>query len=96
MLSVIASAVAREDLGEGPSHECDLTLGGLDSLAGEHQNWGKQKLIPGDKILIEVLDDGEFDPPEDRQVRDPEQEERMKKDYIRQVTAELGWTVDEG
>ena len=55
---------------EWESEQCDLHLGGLDSIAEEHLRWVNGELEPGDEVTIRILPPGEFDPPQERYGRD--------------------------
>ena len=42
---------------------CELELRALDSVADQHNSWGKHGLRPGDEVTIRVLPSGEYDAP---------------------------------
>jgi hypothetical protein len=94
VLTIILSAVSREE--EMPArHECRLELGGLDSSTGSHLDWATHDLTVGDKIKIEILAGGESDKPAEERKLDPQIEDERKKDYIRKLALEFGWTIIE-
>lgn len=96
VLSIIVSAVSRDDETLGPPHECRLELGGLDSNSGTHVDWAKHDLSVGDKIEIEILKDGQFDHPVAERRADPQVEALRRKNYVRKLADEFGWKIDEG
>ncbi|MBQ0960941.1 hypothetical protein KAK06_18440 [Ideonella sp. 4Y11] len=42
---------------------CELSMTGLDSVLGEHRDWGTRPLAAGDVVTIRVLAAGPCDPP---------------------------------
>lgn len=63
VLSAILTWVQRqgESAEELGVEELALTVGGLDSAAGEHVRWGDYPLQAGDEIRIRILEPGPFD-----------------------------------
>jgi len=95
VLSIIFNAVARDTAHGGHKRECILSLSGLNNDTGSHVDWAKYELQAGDRIVIEVMEDGEADSPASEQKRDTELEEKGKQDYVRKTAQELGWKIIE-
>lgn len=95
VLTIVVSAVSRGDGTPGPPRECRLEVGGLDSRSGSHFTWGKHDLVAGDKIEIEILDEGPFNEPRTERSFDLGTETEKKKDYVRKLADEFGWKIDE-
>lgn len=95
VLTVFITSARRNGDGQ-PRGECSLELAGLDSESGSHLKWAQYSLEPGDRIEVDVLGDGEADPPEIVRKVDPEEEELRKKNYVRKMAAEYGWKLAEG
>jgi hypothetical protein len=95
VVSIIIGATTRDD--EDPEHrqECRMNLGGLDSTTNTFLDWGNFDLQPGDKIEIEVLGEGEFADPVSTRQDIAEIVLRAKKDSVRSIASELGWTLVE-
>ena len=91
VISAIVSWVA------GPNgNECFFTVGGLISEKREHLDWVKHEpLKVGDRIEITVADSGILDEPTTRKADAPGPELEHRKDYIRRMAKEVGWTIQE-
>jgi hypothetical protein len=72
-----------------------MSLGGLDSTTMTFLKWGDFDLLPGDKIEIEVLGEGEFADPVSTHQEIAEIVLRSKKESVRRLANELGWTLIE-
>ncbi len=96
VLSVILTAVVRHDPDAEPEHECTLDLGGL-WADNDTANWPKYELGPGDKVEIEVLAEGAFDPPVQTRAWAQISEERTESQraWARKTAWDLGWTLIE-
>lgn len=106
VLTVMVDAVVREDRETGQwVRGCGLSLGGMDSSAYTSLDSIRCDLEPGDRIGIEVLPDGPFDPPADPQpmpvppwaAADRAKQERAKDEHepVREAAEYLGWTLIE-
>jgi hypothetical protein len=95
VLSVTLSAVVRESSDHGDEHECSLRLGGLESSTETFVDWPSCHLKPGDRIVIDVLPEGPFDEPSSRRQEIRQILHNAKVNSVRQLAAELGWTLIE-
>lgn len=95
VLSVFVTT--RNRLEDQPDDEppCKLEMGGLESATETHFNWNEYALQPGDKVTIEILSSGEFDPPIAERRDDPERKRESKRKTARMLAEELGWTWKE-
>lgn len=94
----IAATVAVTDRSIARPEDSDdifLSLGGLDSSAQHQVRWGHVDLKPGDTVRITVHDDQQFDPPVVSTKRDPKDDLDSKRKRVREMAAELGWTINE-
>lgn len=95
VLSAIVCVVDRSERDPASADEVTLELGGLDSTDGMHLNWGRFDLQPGDSVTITVHDDRQTDVPTKRTGTTPEQDMEAKRNYLRRMADELGWTITE-
>ena len=72
-----------------------LSVGGLNTLAGEHVRWVDRNLRVGDEIRIRIANAGRADKPVKRFPRDPSKERESMKRYVRQYAKQLGWKIKE-
>ena len=70
-----------------------LDVSGFVTETGGHVTWQRRALRVGDVLRIEVVDVNDIDEPEKVKPKDPAEELRAKKRYVRQMAKELGWTV---
>jgi hypothetical protein len=70
-------------------------VGGLVSATHEHLIWADRRLKVGDEVRLRVLESVSSDPPKKVRRSDPAQELKGKKNYVRWMAKELGWTLDE-
>ena len=70
-----------------------LSVGGLISRTDELVSWPNQKLRVGDEIKINILETVSADNPETRRRRDPAQELRAQKKYVRTMARKLRWKI---
>ena len=96
VVSITICATTRDVEDPKQRHECRMNLGGLDSSTKTFLEWGDFNLRPGDRIEIEVLDEGEFDDPESTRQDVAEIVLSSKKNSVRSLARELGWTLIEG
>ena len=83
VLSAIISHIAARN-------ELELSLGGLvafESAPREHVTWLERKLTPGDRIVVTIVDAGDFDPPSRRTQEDPGLKERQERRYYEHLKA---------
>lgn len=76
-----------------PKEFLSVTTGGLDTTTDEHLTWRRRNLKVGDSVSIRVVEVPKVDKPRERKKRDPRQELRAKKNYVRSTARELGWEV---
>jgi hypothetical protein len=75
--------------------EMGITVGGLDDVTGEHLTWIGTPLAIDDEVRIKVLDAANADAPLKRERTDPARDTEAKKNYVREMAKEFGWTLTE-
>ncbi|MFK7821049.1 MAG: hypothetical protein AB8G99_20200 [Planctomycetaceae bacterium] len=95
VLTAMVYVADRTDREPASSDEVTLDLGGLDSRDGTHPKWGCFDLAAGESVTITVYDDRITDAPVERTGTPPKQDEESKRNYVRQMAAELGWSITE-
>jgi hypothetical protein len=72
-----------------------LTVGGLRGDGGndEFVIWRSMFLKFGDEITLRIVEADQVDRPRKRTPRDPKQDERNAKAYVRRMAKEFGWTI---
>lgn len=102
VLTATVCSVVRAPGGEMEERECNLSLGGLETSNYHSVNWLRHPLFPGDKVRIEILPEGEFDPPTSDvavRLRDLGPAARKAPDSVgeelRDTVERLGWTLIE-
>jgi hypothetical protein len=92
ILNAIVNCV---DLPEQERNYVELDLGGLDTVTESHLRWDRRSLSIGDKVIIEIINPCDGDPPDrvDKRVLDFEEDKKI--DYLRRECAKLGWTITE-
>src|SRR5262249_35435544 len=81
-------------VGSERGHETALTVGGLITPENEHVNWIRRiELRNGDEIRVRIVDIDSVDKPTDRKRRDPKDELRWQKKYLRREAKRLGWKI---
>jgi hypothetical protein len=96
VLSAIVSCVDRRDKDPDSEEEVRLHLGGLDNTDGKHPQWGDFDLQPGDQVVMSIHDDRISDPPIDRRGLSSDETQMEKKNYVRKMAKDFGWTIVEG
>lgn len=92
---------AAEGREETPQEKLDLTVDGMGGpddtiVPHEHLRWVDCDVTVGDEILVKVVEQPTADEPSMRKREDPDLHVKSRKEYIRQVVKELGWTLTEG
>jgi hypothetical protein len=95
VVSITICATTRDVEDPEQRHECRMNLGGLDSLTNTFLEWGDFNLTSGDRIVIEVLDEGESEDPVSTRQDVAEVALQSKKNSARSLACELGWTLIE-
>ena len=95
VLSAIVTVADRSDREPGTDDRVDLYLGGLDATDNKHPRWGNFDLSVGDTITITVHGDRISDTPIKREGPSEAETEQQKRDYVRQMAAEWGWSITE-
>lgn len=70
-----------------------LRVGGLSTDASEFVTWRSMQLRVGDEIRLLIVEAEKADKPRTRIPRDPKQEERHEKAYVRRMAKKFGWKV---
>jgi hypothetical protein len=74
-----------------------LSVGGLISSKEEHVRWVEGgKLRTGDEIQVKVIEVEYADSPQRRNRRNPADDLRKRKRYVREMAKKFGWTVTIG
>jgi len=74
-------------------NELHLLVGGLIGPAGEHVVWIRKRLKRGDEVRVQIVEAALVDQPGERRRRDPKQDLKALKRYVRQMARKLGWEV---
>lgn len=74
-------------------NELYLRVGGLIGPSQEHVLWRNQRLKTGDEVRVKIIESDSIDRPKERHRRDPKQELRAQKRYVREMARKLGWKV---
>jgi hypothetical protein len=89
----VLNVIANHLTGQGRA-ETHFNVGGLDCTANEFVDWEfMRKLKRGDKLLIRVVDSDSIDKPRRRKPRDPAEELRQTKLYVRRMAKQFGWKI---
>ncbi|RBP35837.1 hypothetical protein DES53_1193 [Roseimicrobium gellanilyticum] len=83
----------RRAKGSVPKEFLSIHAGGLDAKTNEHLIWKRRNLKVGDAVSIRVVEVPKADKPRERIKREPRQELRATKKYVRQTARKLGWQV---
>lgn len=89
----VLSAIATWVIRKRRRGDMSLTVGGLISSTDEHVRWTDRKLHVGDEIKICIRETLSADNPTTRCRRDPDQELKAKKKYVRMMAKKLGWKI---
>jgi hypothetical protein len=95
VLTACITVVDKSDREPDRVDEVQLELGGLDPIDNKHPCWGRFDLVCGDSVVIAVHDDRVSDPEIARTGQTPDERLESKRNYVRRVAAELGWTITE-
>ena len=77
----------------GGRNETHVRIGGLISPSEEHVRWAWKRLKTGDEVRLKVVSAASVDAPKERWRRDPRQDLKAEKAYVRQMTRKLGWQI---
>lgn len=77
-------------------NELYLQVGGLISPTMEHVLWRNQRLKTGDEVRVKIIESTSTDRPKQSHRRDPKEELRAQKKYVREMARKLGWKVTTG
>ncbi len=88
VLTAFITGIARKDW-----NHLDLKVDGLVGKTGEHVLWSDRRLRTGDEVRVKIVEAASADRPLRRKKRDPQEELRAKKLYVRKLANELGWEV---
>jgi hypothetical protein len=89
----VLSAIATWVIGKRKKGDMRLMVGGLISPTDEHVSWPDRKLRVGDEIRICIRETLSADTPKTRYRRDPDQELKAQKKYVRMMAKKLGWKI---
>jgi hypothetical protein len=71
----------------------EVRVGGLLMPQGEHVEWKKHALHVGDELRVKVVECESVDEPRKRHRRDPVQDAKNEKRYVRKLAKKLGWKI---
>ena len=92
VLGAHVSWARRDD--DAQAEELILHVGGLINSTREHVRWEEARpLQTGDQVLIKIVKVDSTDEPSVRFQPDPVKDEEARKQYVRQMAAELGWQI---
>ena len=96
VLTAIVTWVRRDSpTMHGFEEELTLEVGALHSPLSEHRSWLSPTIAAGDKIEIEILNDGQCDPPHKTWIMDKAERAEEEQDYVRTKAREWGWIITE-
>jgi len=78
--------------GRPVSEYLKLDAGGL-AESGEHLRWVDRRIKRGDEVGIKVVEVASVDKPRDRKRRNPAEDLRRQKEYVRRMVKQLGWKL---
>ncbi len=90
--SGVLNTMVDQVIGHG-RNELYLRIGGLISTTEEHVVWRKLRLKTGDEVRVKIIESASIDRPRERHRRDPKQDLRAQKRYVREMARKLGWKV---
>jgi hypothetical protein len=82
-------------LGHG-RNEQHVRIGGLNSTTGEHIIWKRKRLKTGDEVRVRIVESTLVDRPKERRKRDPKEELKREKQYVKDMARKLGWKLTTG
>ena len=94
-MSAILTVCDGSDVRPGDDDDVFLRLGGLDCTTDRHVHWDRADLKTGDVVRITIHDDQDSDPPTSFTARNTEDYLERKRERVREMAAELGWTINE-
>ena len=74
-------------------NELFLRVGGLIGPTNEHVVWVRRRLKRGDEVRVRIVEATIAEPPKERQRRDPKQDLRAQKRYVREMARKLAWEL---
>ena len=89
----VLTAIANWVVGGGRKGDMWLSVGGLISPTDEHVRWPSRKLHVGDEVKICIRETLSADNPKTRFRRDPDQELKAQKKYVRMMAKKFGWKI---
>ena len=88
----VLSAITDHVIGNG-RNRLHLHVGGLVLPQNEHVRWRSTSLSPGDEITIKIVEVDAVDRPRERKRRNPSEENKLLKQYVRTTAKRLGWQI---
>jgi hypothetical protein len=77
-------------------NEQHVRIGGLVNATDEHVHWGLKRLKTGDEVLVKIVESISVDRPTKRRKRDPKEELKREKQYVKDMARKLGWKLTTG
>ena len=81
---------------QGTPLPSSLYVGGTIGPTDEHVEWTTRRLQVGDEISIKVVGEKSVDKPRRRIPRDPVQELKWDRRYVRAMAKKFGWKISRG
>jgi hypothetical protein len=91
----VLSAILDHVIGEGRD-DVNFRVGGLMLPANEFVTWKVVELDTGDEVRIKVVESNIVKKPRIRRQRDPAEEKRQVKRYVRAMAKQFGWKITTG
>jgi len=88
----VLTAVLDQVIGKG-RNELLLRVAGLVSSTGEHLDWTDVNLKVGDEVRVKIIKSASADKPRKRSRRDPTQDVRAQKRYVREMAKKFAWKI---
>ena len=77
-------------------NEQHVRIGDLVNATDEHVHWGLKRLKTGDEVLVKIVESISVDRPTKRRKRDPKEELKREKQYVKDMARKLGWKLTTG
>jgi len=88
----VLTAIVDYVAGDG-RQELRLQVGGLITPQGEHVRWRNPPLRIGDEVRVKIVESKAVDRPTKRHRRNPAEETKAQKRYVREMAKRFGWKV---
>ena len=88
----VLSAIVTQVIGKD-RNELRLDVGGLSSSTQEDMRWRSLNLHLGDEVRVRIVESEWVDRPRKRSRKNPNQDARDLKHYVRRMAKKFGWEI---